>query len=41
MDRWLAWNGKQELMKRVVSGMKEVMLDDNPVLLHTDGEGES
>ena len=41
VDRWLAWNGKQELMKRVVSGMKEVMLDENPVLLHTDSEGES
>ena len=41
IDRWLAWNGEQELMKRTVTGMKEVMLEADPALLHINDKNES
>ena len=41
MDRWLEWNGQQELWKRTIDGLTEVMGENDPVMLHIDNKGES
>jgi len=41
VDRWLEWNGQQELWKRTIDGLTEVMGENDPVMLHIDNKGES
>lgn len=41
VDRWLSWNAEQELWKRTMDGITEVMGDEDPVLLHFSQRGES
>ena len=41
VDRWLEWNGQQELWKRTIDGLTEVMGENDPVMLHIDKKGES
>lgn len=41
VDRWLSWNSEQELWKRTMDGITEVMGDEDPVLLHFSQRGES
>ena len=41
VDRWLSWNSEQELWKRTMDGITDVMGDEDPVLLHFSERGES
>ena len=41
VDRWLEWNGQQELWNRTIDGLTEVMGENDPVMLHIDNKGES
>ena len=41
VDRWLEWNGQQELWKRTMDGISEVMGEDSPVMLHIKEKDES
>ncbi len=41
VDRWLEWNGQQELWKRTMDGITEVMGEGSPVMLHIKEKDES
>ena len=40
VDRWLEWNGQQELWKRTLDGITEVMGEDSPVMRHLKDKDE-
>ena len=41
VDKWLEWNGQQELWNRTMDGIKEVMGENAPVMLHIEDKDES
>ena len=41
VDKWLEWSGEQELWSRTLDGMKEVMGEDAPVMLHIKDKDKS